>query len=306
MQEIMISNGTRRWVDFIKQRIRNNKNFMGVFIGQTGSGKSYSALELADLLHDRHLPTENICFKASQFLKRLDEGLQDGTLKKGDVLIWDETGIDLNAKDWQSRTSKIISRVMQTFRTENIIVLFTVPYLDFVSKDSRKLIHAYFQTMKIVRKRNVVLVKPYNIQTNQVTGKMYRKSLKVRQGSNGIIKVKTISLSIPRRELVNFYEETASKFKRDIIKESRAEFDKMDADKQAKLSTNFNRNLTIRQAQVYTLWSNGMNQKEIAEKMNITPQAVGNFLRLIGKKIDFGIENEGFQIKKVEPSQQPT
>lgn len=231
MNEIQISQGTERWVKFIKQRIKNNKNFMGVFIGQTGSGKSYGNLSLSDLIHDLNLPTENICFKASQFMKRLDEGLENGTLKKGDVLVWDETGIDLNAKDWQSRTSKIISKVMQTFRTENIIVLFTVPYLDFISKDARKLIHAYFQTVKINRKKQVVIVKPFLIQTNQVTGKMYRKCLKVKLPTGGTVKVKTISLPKPRKELLDYYEDVASKFKRDIIKESRAEFDRMEEDK---------------------------------------------------------------------------
>jgi len=220
-QEILISKGTERWVKFIKQRIRNNKNFLGVFIGQTGSGKSYGAISLSDIIMDFKMPyQDNICFKANKFMQRLDEGLEQRTLPKGSALDWDEVGIDLNAKDWQSRTSKIISKVMQTFRTENLIVFFTVPYLDFVSKDSRKLIHAYFQTIKIDRKRKLVYVKPYLIQTNQVTGKMYRKYLKVKTDNGSIVKVKMIALPIPRKEIVDYYEEAAGKFKRDIIKES--------------------------------------------------------------------------------------
>lgn len=234
-QNLNVTKGTLRWVRFVKHRIKNNKNFLGVFIGQTGSGKSYSALEFADLIMDGELPKENICFTASQFMKRLDDGLEQHTLPKGSVIIWDETGVDLNSKDWQSKTSKIISRVMQTFRSENIIVLFTVPYLDFITKDSRKLIHAYFQTEKILLKVKCTLVKGFNIQTNQVTGKMYRKHLKVKLGSQGTTKVKTLALPMPRKELVDYYEDTSNKFKRNIIKESRAEFDRIENDKKDKI-----------------------------------------------------------------------
>jgi len=36
------------WVSYIKQRIRNNKNFIGIVSGSTGSGKSWSSLSIGE------------------------------------------------------------------------------------------------------------------------------------------------------------------------------------------------------------------------------------------------------------------
>lgn len=288
-----ITDGTRLWVNYIKNRIKQNKNFLGVFIGQTGSGKSLASIELGDLIENGNLPKENILFKASKFLARLDDGLNDKTLPKGSVIIWDEAGIGLNAKKWQSKTNKIINSVIQTFRNENIIVLFTVPYLSFIDPDSRKLIHAFFQTQKIDKKKKICKVKPFNIQVNQISGKMYRKSLRVLGENGASIKIKRISLNLPRRELLDYYEENAAKFKREVITEARQELDKMDMEKSMPEANRMR--LTARQEQAYLMWASGMTYQQVADKLRINLSTAADFINKAKKKMEFSKGNVGFQ-----------
>lgn len=235
MDEIKLT-GLDKWVTYINRRISSNKNFLGVFVGQTGSGKSYGSIELADRLMHNNLPKENICFTAEQFLKRLDDGLKDNTLKKGDVLIWEETGIGLKAKDWQSKSNKIINSVIQVFRTENLIVIMNVPFLTFIDSDARRLIHAFFQTKRIDKKNKRVIVKPMNIQVNQISGKVYTKYLIARMPNGASVKVKTIALPKPRKELVDYYEEKSGEFKRNVITEARQKLDNLNKEDQIILS----------------------------------------------------------------------
>lgn len=308
MPEGEIDIGLDYWIKYIRKRIKNNKNFLVAVIGQTGSGKSYATISMSDILHNYNLPFDNICFKASQFMKRLDEGLENNTLPKGSVLDWDEVGVDLNAKDWQTRTSKIISKVMQTFRTENLIVFFTVPFLDFISKDSRKLLHAYFQTEKIDRKRNVVIVKPFLIQVNQVTGKMYRKRLRVKSPDGGIVKVRSIAIPMPRKELVDFYEEKSGIFKRNIIKESRAEFERIEEKKnEIKSGIDSVKRLTAKQAHVFgRRYMMGWTFDKIAEEMGISQEAVIGIDSSLRKKLILPIGNASFQDTNLSLATQST
>ncbi|HUS49172.1 MAG TPA: hypothetical protein VMZ91_03355, partial [Candidatus Paceibacterota bacterium] len=84
---------------YINRKMINNKNFLSVITGSTGSGKSYSCLRLAELWYNYYFngkpfPTENICFSVDELIRRL----RNGKLKKGDLLIAEEIGISANAK----------------------------------------------------------------------------------------------------------------------------------------------------------------------------------------------------------------
>ena len=89
-----ITKGTAYWKKYIKWRIEHHKNFLGVFIGQTGSGKSYASLSLTELLEDGVIDMENVFMKASAFMQRLIH-IQENGARPGTVLVWDEAGKDM-------------------------------------------------------------------------------------------------------------------------------------------------------------------------------------------------------------------
>ena len=216
ISHIQLTEGTKQWINYLNNRIKQNKNFLGCFIGQTGSGKSYSAISLQELIHHGVIETDNIFMKSSDFIKRL----VDTKLPPGTVLVWDEAGKDLNSKQWASKANKVMAVVFQVFRRENIIVLFTLPYFSFLDSDARKLVHCIFETQRIDHNVKEVIVKPLLIQTNQVSGKMYRKRLQVQTGKNGLVPIKRIRLPMPNLVAIKDYEDKKEKFSMDVYKEA--------------------------------------------------------------------------------------
>src|SRR3972149_1221824 len=200
-------------VRYIHRRIKNNKNFLATITGPTGSGKSWTALSMAQLL-DPEFNADRVIFKARELMKLIN----DGTLHSGSVIVWDEAGIDLSNRNWQSVTNKMLNALLQTFRHKNFILFFTVPFHDFIDSSSKKLFHADFETQRINKNQEVVVIKPKLLQYNSNLAKWYRKYLKV--SINGkIVKVKRWSVPKPSDELIKAYEERKNFFTKDLNKD---------------------------------------------------------------------------------------
>lgn len=207
--------GTAYWIKYIKQRIEQNKDFICPIIGKTGSGKSYAALKIMELLNGK-INKENYFFKASDFLRRAcsEEGNKPGT-----VLLWDEIGVGLNAKQWQSKINKTMGPVFQTIRHNNLIILVTLPYLSFLDVDLRRLIQGIFETKGIDHKNKICTLKPTLVQVNQVSGKMYTKYLRVSVGGEGATPIERIQLPLANEQDLKDYEDQSRIYK-NSIKES--------------------------------------------------------------------------------------
>ena len=197
-------------VRYIHRRIRNNKNFLATITGPTGSGKSWSALSMAELI-DKDFTIDRVIFRAKDLMKLIS----NGNLKPGSVIVWDEAGIDLSNRNWQSVTNKMLNALLQTFRHKNFILFFTVPFHDFIDSSSRKLFHADFETQKINRNQSTVIIKPKLLQYNSNLAKWYRKYLKV-QMNGSIIKIKRWAVPKPSDKIIKEYEEAKNKFTKDL------------------------------------------------------------------------------------------
>ena len=97
--------------EFIHQinvRLHNrNQNWLAIICGEPGSGKSYAALSIAEKIGGNI----TVVFSPKQFM----EAVNSGDLKKGDTLIFDEAGVGLAARDWNSKLNKLLGSVLQTF-----------------------------------------------------------------------------------------------------------------------------------------------------------------------------------------------
>jgi type II secretory ATPase GspE/PulE/Tfp pilus assembly ATPase PilB-like protein len=200
-------------VRYIQRRIKNNKNFLATITGPTGSGKSWSALSMAKLI-DPTFTADRVIFRARELMKLINEG----NLGAGSVIVWDEAGIDLSNRNWQSVTNKMLNALLQTFRHKNFILFFTVPYHDFIDSASKKLFHADFETQRINKNQGLVIIKPKLLQYNSNLSKWYRKYLKV-QINNKIVKIKRWAVPRPDEELVRAYESRKNLFTQDLNKD---------------------------------------------------------------------------------------
>lgn len=193
----------QQYVNRVKYRLHHfNKNWLAIICGETGSGKSYSALSLAE-----DIGRVFIVFNALEFMKLLNSG----SVKKGDVIIFDEAGVGLSARDWYTIQNKILGSVLQTFRNMNIAVIFTTPNLSFIDVQARKLFHSYLETKFIDRDKKVSWLKPYDIQVNSRLDKVYYKSPRFEvEGKE--VSLNHIGVSLPSPELVKRYEEMKTEY----------------------------------------------------------------------------------------------
>ena len=128
----------RYWLsDYALGRVRKNQNYIILITGQVGSGKSYSGLALAEDI-DPYFNIDRVIFHPKEFIQLLDMGLP-----KGSVVLWEEVGVTLSSRDWFKEQNKIISSLFETFRRHNLILIMTVPNVQFIDSRIRSMIHGY-------------------------------------------------------------------------------------------------------------------------------------------------------------------
>jgi len=182
----------------IKSRLLyKNKNWLAIVCGETGSGKSYSAISIAKLVGGRVF----IVFTALEFL----ELLNSGKLQRGDVIIFDEAGVGMSSREWYSVQNKLLGSILQTFRNLNLAVIFTVPNLSFVDVQARKLFHTYLETAYLDYEKEIAFLRVHDIQVNSRLDRIYYKKPKVRI-ANGVFKMSHLAIPKPDPEMLEYYE----------------------------------------------------------------------------------------------------
>lgn len=195
-------------IQYIKDRIHNrNKNFVMIFVGATGSGKSYSALRLAEML-DPTFNINRVCFKAKDFMNKINELVErseKGEQLSGKVVMWDEFGVEHNAREFMTISNRVINYFFQTSRHLNLIVIMTVPLLSFIDSATRKLSHSIAEMQGINSRTKTASVKVKMLQVNTLTSKEYPKYLRYRKKNKTFVS-KRLKFKLPSKELSEPYE----------------------------------------------------------------------------------------------------
>ena len=200
--------------------------------------------------------------------------------KKGKVIVWDESGIELSSRSWQSTVNKMMNFFLQTFRHRNIILLFTVPYTSFLDAQTRKLLHATFETRKIHTDKKAVEIKPKYLQYNSGLDKTYEHYLQ-REFNGRWQLVKKWLVPKPSKELIESYEEKKLKFTSQLNNEI-----KMELTKYSKTSSNpvemiFSKPEHVEQNK---LMEQDMSAEEISKTQGVPLRTVYNRWLVINKK----------------------
>ncbi len=153
----------------LRRVLQSNKDYIGVFCGQRGSGKSYSALSLAEKL-DPGFNIDRVVFTAEDFIMLIRKDLPHGS-----VIIWDEVGVEFDNRKFQSILNKIINDALLIMRTKRLIVLMTVPSFGMFDSKGRAHTVSYFECKSVDQRNNVVKTKMLRIQQNPRDGKIYNK-----------------------------------------------------------------------------------------------------------------------------------
>ena len=213
------------FANFLKSRIKENKNFICAITGQTGSGKSWAALSLGEYL-DPNFTIDNVCFTPRDFMK-----LINGEKKKlvpGSVIVFDEFQISMSNMEHQSLQAKLLNYVLQTFRHKNFILIITTPYFSFVNAGARKLFHSRMETLDIDYEKELVRIKPLLLQVNQDTGDVYRKYLPITFDNGGEFAVEDMILKRPSEELAKEYDIIKDNFTKELNQEVQIALDRLE------------------------------------------------------------------------------
>ena len=291
-------------VEYIKNRIfKKNKNFLCAFVGPTGSGKSYSALRLAEVLDPNFDVIHNVVFTASGFLSFINRG----NFKKGEIVIFDEAGGNegISSRNWQQFYNKAFNSIAQTFRKYQLIVLFTTPNITYIDKGTRMLLHGYFKTVDILRTKKLSKTKFYFIKNEGDWKDITTTYMRIYQeGSRKVID--PIYFKIPTKENREKYEllkeDFLKKHNRHLLDEAIeidgfeavTENDVISEDITKKvIETPFeekmkekkiNPAMTFKQKIIYNLKKRGWTNEQIGNEVGVSAGTISSTLRRIRKK----------------------
>jgi len=237
---IMYKPGEDSFVRWIKKRIDNNLNFLALFEGSTGAGKSWSALTIAKQIDPEFNPKEQVAFNFKELMrvinkfnnvevKEIEVNSPTTPLykRKYKVIIFDEAQTNLNNRAWQSTVNKLFNYLLSTFRHQNIIVLFTSPYSDFLDSASMKLLHCKFECRGWNKKTCKSHIRPKLLQYNSKMKKFYEHSLFVLVNGK-MNKLVNWFVDKPSPDIYEPYEEMKSAFTNALNKKITAELEEMD------------------------------------------------------------------------------
>jgi len=146
---------------------------------------------------------DNVCFGVLDLLKRIRS--KELPVRKGELFILEEAGTSMGALDFANKTSKIFSYILQSFRSMNLCLLMNLPYFTMLNKQARELVHIQLETLSIDPNEKKLYLKPFTLQTNATSGKLYRHFPRVVINSS-MECIEYISYGLPSKELAAAYE----------------------------------------------------------------------------------------------------
>lgn len=194
------------WVSYIRQRLRNNRNFIGLAVGSTGSGKSWSCISIAHMI-DPSFTVERIIFDPLELVRMFNQG----KLQRGSAVVFEEVGCTLDSASWQSALNRLMRHVFETCRSKNNILLLNTPSPTFLSKGVRLLVHAHLTPIGIDKQAGVCRMKAELIQHNTKLDKVYYKRLRV-VTPDGVVPVNAWRVPKPPKNLIKEYEAKKKQF----------------------------------------------------------------------------------------------
>jgi len=273
----MFKEGESSWISWIKKRINNNLNFLAIAEGPTGVGKSWAMLSIAHQI-DPEFESRQVAFSFKQVMQIINSDWFKK--KKWKIIIFDEAQTDMGNRQWQSLTNKLVNFLLSTFRHQNIILLFTSPYSDFIDSQAMKLIHCKLEIRSHDRKTNKTTIRPKLLQYNSNMKKFYYHSLHVIK--DGFPEKMMIwKVDKPPKHLIDPYEKDKTAFTSELNKSIMNELNGMD---RAKQGIDSRKPLTDKQRIIFDLWIKLKQGQLVAKELGLSGSSVSDQLILARKK----------------------
>jgi len=272
------------WCRWAVNRVKNNNNSCNIrFTGETGSGKTYSAISWAETMAKmmgRTFTADGIYFS----IRDIIEEVAERDPKPGTIFLLDEQQVAGGAKEHQSKKNKAYGIFMSTVRSKRYIFLSTLPFADMGDKQVRRLFHVEVETQGIDKLKKVVRCKPRYLEHSRIKDKVYRKRLVITftDPKNGIRlsrKLGTCDISKPSEDIIKAFEIKKANFQRKLYKQLSKELSDFETEK-AEVGVESPEEVKKKVHKLFTPY-----QKYIDEAYNLNPNFIqGEVVAYINQK----------------------
>lgn len=202
---------------------RDNEHFMGCVVGREGSGKSYTAIKIANMV-DPTFDADRVIFQISDLL----ELLRSGEHEPGNFYVLDEAGVQLGNRTWYDRGQILANQALQLIRKHNLGLLFTIPVLGDLDSQAQNRLQAFYELTE-KEKGEYVRGKWKWIDPDRAdkTGKRYDKYPRRRENGQTIC-ITSLAFTPPPDEIVEPYEKRKDEFLDKFYDETLAELEDED------------------------------------------------------------------------------
>ena len=207
-------------LQWIRNRIRKNRNLIALFIGDTGSGKSLSSIRLAERV-DPNFNVDRIVFTVPDFLALVNSGLPPGS-----VIVFDDAGLGINARLWQEMNARVFGMLTQGFRYKQILTFITVPDETFIERQSRRLVHIRFEATDVQGLMKMKLLSRNTFDPEHPLAKFPR----IHRGLSKIT-VKMVKFRLPSDDLREKYEAKKKEYMERRFREFQEELELLEGGK---------------------------------------------------------------------------
>jgi len=191
-----------------------------VVVGYPGVGKSSVSLALAEAV-DESFTVDRVAFKFTEFLEIAK------SIDKGQAMIWDEAGLGIHARLWQTATNIIFSKLAQVYRFLNVFVAFTVPDITYIDSHARNEMRAIVDLQYKDIHKEVVVGHWWVVKRSRAFGVTTYEKLKIYDNGDPI-EIDPVKIPRPSKQLWKAYLKRAEPYKRKVIDELHDELHKLE------------------------------------------------------------------------------
>jgi len=254
--------------------IIKDEHYPMVVVGYPGVGKSSTALALAEAV-DESFTVERVAFKHTEFFEIAKN------IERGQAIVFDEAGIGLHAREWQTTTNIIFSKLTQVYRFLNVFVVFTVPDISYIDTHARNEMKAILELVAKDLEKEETIGHWWVVKRSRAFGVTRFEKLKIfdDEGEN---EIDPVYIPKPSKELWRAYKRKAETYKRNLIDELYDELQKLEEGVLSKIDGRTVRKLVNQVkalARAYEVFKEefGWTDREIARKLGVNHQTLHNW-----------------------------
>jgi hypothetical protein len=131
------------WYKYIRNRLlKLDYNFIKITCGNTGTGKTTINLIDMFMINPKRFSAERVAMSPAEYMDARKD------CKKGDVVVWGEGGVGMDARLWHRLSQIYITQALSVEREQNVCTLFDTPDPSLLDSRTRVVTDCFSETKR--------------------------------------------------------------------------------------------------------------------------------------------------------------